>query len=286
MSRKQQKVFWPTLILVVTSLSTWVLITGRPRLLRESREKKWTAAANPQTATKPDATRTKSPSPRNLSLQAAAFNMGRRLGARFAGDLREKSDLSGTLTIGSEQRMVQTIRSQTDDGEQVEIRIAGSRSSLTWDWAQGSMAATGRASGSDRELIERLALDSPDQFVLAQLRGASYRTVATNVRPVDAGDNYNGPLWNVVRVDEPQSVQEEKKPQSIWRLYYINTRTGLIDRVVSELQGEKIEAEISDWINQNGENVPGQITWTRKGQTIMQYRLTSFSRVPAAGVVQ
>jgi hypothetical protein len=127
---------------------------------------------------------------RNLSLQPEAFNMGRRLGQRFSPDRRERSILAGTLTIGSEQRSVQTARTQTDDGEQVEITIAGSPDLLTWEARQGALSSSRRATGSDRELIERLVLDSPDQFVLAQLRGASYYTTAYNVRPADAGDNY------------------------------------------------------------------------------------------------
>jgi hypothetical protein len=172
---------------------------------------------------------------------------------------------------------VQTTRTQTDDGEQVEITIAGTPGSLTWDAKGGARSAAGQATGDHRDLIERLVLDSPDQFVMAQLRGASYSTVARNVRPTKADDNYAGPLWNIVRVGEPKG-SEEKRPQSAWRLYYINTRTGLIDRIVSELRGESIEAEISDWTIVNGESVPGQIIWSINGQRIMQYRLTNFSR--------
>ena len=50
--------------------------------------------------------------------------------------------------------------------------------------------------------------DPPDQFVLAQLRGSSYYTVARNVRPAGATDGYAGPLWNVVRIDEGNDQEE------------------------------------------------------------------------------
>jgi hypothetical protein len=79
-----------------------------------------------------------------------------------------------------------------------------------------------------------------------------------------------------VRIDGPQP-DEGIKPVSNYRLYYVNARTGLIDKIVSELRGERIEAELSEWTDQNGEKVPGQITWTKKGQILMQYRLTTFS---------
>lgn len=217
------------------------------------------------------------PTYRNLSLQPEAFLMGRRLGKRFSPAQPEKSILVGTLTINSELRTLQTTRTQTDDGEEVEIALGGTPGLLTWNARNGSRSSSVEATRDARELVERVVLDSPDQFVLAQLRGASYATVSRNVRPTDAGDNYAGPLWNIVRIGEPER-DEQKKPQSAWRLYYINTRTGLIDRIVSELRGETIEAEVSGWVTVNGENAPTQITWTRQGKTIMEYRLTSFSR--------
>lgn len=215
--------------------------------------------------------------PRNLSLHPEAFNMSRRLGQRFSPGKREKSSLAGTLNIGSERRIVDTTRSPTDDGEQVEIKIAGTPGKLVWDVAGGARTETGQASAGDRDLVERLVLDSPDQFVMAQLRGASYYTVARDVRPENAGDNYSGPLWNIVRISEPQG-DPDKRPQSRWRLYYIDTETGLINRIVSQVRGERVEAEFSDWTIVDGEKVPGRIVWTSEGQTLMQYRLTNFSR--------
>ena len=213
---------------------------------------------------------------RNLSLQPEAFAMSRRLGQRFSSRNRHQTIISGTLRIGTDQRVISVLRRQTDDGERLEIAFIGSPALLTWSAADGPLSSGAAATGSDRELIERLVLDSPDQFVLAQLRGASYFTVARNVRPANAGDSYNGPLWNIVRVNDP-NVDEIRRPHSRWRLYYLNATTGLIDRIESELHGQRLVAEISGWTDVNGEKVPTQITWTREGQILMQYRWTSFS---------
>ena len=279
MSISQRKFFVPVLLAIFV-IGTLALVVARSRSNRNR-------LPSPQVSS-PTFLQTQTKSiipgngPRNLSRQPDAFNMGRRLGGRFAPGKREKSVLIGTLTIGSERRIVQTTRTQTDDGEQVEIGIAGSADSLNWNAAQGALSSSSRATGSDRELIERLVLDSPDQFVLAQLRGASYYTVARNVRPDDATDGYEGPLWNVVRVHDPQTDQE-KRPQSPWRLYYLNPTTGLIDRIVSEVQGQKITAELT-WTESNGEKIPAQITWTSQGQIVMQYSLTSFSHAEQQGV--
>lgn len=239
-----------------------------------------TAAAGRTTKDRPSLTTQKStqahsaPARRNLSLQPEALKLARQLGKRFSSDKSTTSALVGTLTVGSVTRTIQMMRKQSEDGESVEIREAGSPI-LSWDAKQGALESDQPPTGSKRELIERLVFDSPDQFVLMQLRGASYLTVARSVRPVDANDGYDGPLWTIVRVDDPER-DEAKKAASRWRLYYLNTATGLIDRIESEVEGRRIVAEIS-WTAQNGEQLPAQIVWTREGQTLMQYSLTNFS---------
>lgn len=230
----------------------------------------------PNLITQSQASAGKTRSRRNLSLQPEALKLARQLGPRFLNDDKKTSVLVGTLTIGLETKTMQMIRQQSEDGERVEIRVAGSPA-LSWDAKQGGLAAHQQANRSERQLIERLVFDSPDQFVLMQLRGASYYTVARSVRPLDASDGYDGPLWTIVRVDDPER-DEAKKPASRWRLYYLNTVTGLIDRIESEVDGRRIVAEFSSWTEQNGEKVPAQIVWTQDGQTLMQYSLTNFSQ--------
>jgi len=213
---------------------------------------------------------------RNLSLQPEAMKVARQLGKRFLGDNSTTSALVGTLTIGSETRTIQIKRKQSEDGESVEIRVAGAPV-LSWDARHGALETDQQTTGSNRDLIERLVFDSPDQFILMQLRGASYYTVARSVRPEDATDGYSGPLWTIIRVDDAER-EAAKTTTSRWRLYYINTETGLIDRIESEVEGQRIVAEISSWTDQGGEKLPAQIVWTRDGQPLMQYSLTNFSQ--------
>lgn len=219
-----------------------------------------------------------SPRVRNLSLQPEAVAVARRLGKRFDPRKRGQSSVVGTVTIGGERRMVRTVRTQTDNGELIEINLAGKGAALTWDSSRGVVSGGARAHGMERDLVERLVFDSPDQFVLAQLRGASYFTIARNVRPKDAGENYRGALWNIVRVTDPDE-DRSKGPQSLWRLYYIDTATGLIHRIESELNGRRIIAELSEWREQDGQQIATKIVWQQDGQTVMEYRMTSFAHV-------
>jgi hypothetical protein len=189
------------------------------------------------------------------------------------------SILAGTLTTATVQQNLTITRRQTASGEDIQVAISGEPATLGWSDADDSKTSGSTLSEAQQTLLERLALDNPDQFVLAQLRGASYYTVAHNVR-ADAGgsDNYDGPLWDVVRVDEPQVESTRRLSNS--RLYYINVQTGLIDKIVSELKGETIEANIVQWSEQGGEKLPSHIVWKRGNETVQEFRLISVSLQP------
>jgi hypothetical protein len=208
---------------------------------------------------------------KNLSLQPEAARVNRRLSNRFKSGRGAESTLAGTLSLGANQQSVTIIRRQNDSGETVEVALAEQR--LSWSDAEG-LTAIRSATESERRLAERLVFDSVDQFVLAQLRGASYYTIVRNLRPDDAGENYSGPLWTLVRISEPKPKDMAQSP---WRLYYINEFSDLIDRIVSELDGQKIEASIQ-WTENNGELIPSHIKWTTSGQTIMEFQVTTFSQ--------
>ncbi|MEK6304173.1 MAG: hypothetical protein AABO41_26090 [Acidobacteriota bacterium] len=212
-----------------------------------------------------------------LALQPEADRMRRRLGQRFLAAGREVSVITGTLTIGAERQSISITRNQGDDGERVEVSIDGRPAALGWDHTTGASLGGSSASGSDRALIERLALDSVDEFIIGQLRGASYYMVARNVQPASAAGHeaYEGPVWDVVRVTEPQD--SGVKPLSLSRHYFINSDTGLLERVVSDEQGQIVVAELSGWTTQAGEKVPTRIVWSQGKQVLMELNLSSFA---------
>lgn len=218
---------------------------------------------------------------RNLSLQPEAFNFSHRVGRRFHTAEHELSALTGTLTIGSEQRDLLISRRQDQRGESLTITLNGKSLTLMWDHEHGVRDTSGGTDSNMRSLVERIALDSPDQFVLAQLRGASYNTVARQVRPVadDGADGYMGPVYDIVRVTEPGRKNDGAGGR--WRLFYINTGTGLIDKIVTEEDGTQVEAEFSEWREQNGEKIPTRIRWTRQAEPLMELNVSSVSYAPA-----
>ena len=216
--------------------------------------------------------------PRNLSLQPEAFKMSRRLGSRFMPSRQSMSTMIGILITGTAQQDINVTRRQTSTGEEVGIAVGAG--TLAWDDVDGAKALGSNLTEAQQTLIERLVLDNPDQFVLAQLRGASYYTVARNVRAdTGGGDEYHGPVWDVIRVVEPQN-EGARRLLTNSRLYYLNVETGLIDKIVSELKGETIEASILEWSDRSGDKFPFYIVWKHGNETIQEFRLTSVSIQP------
>lgn len=205
-----------------------------------------------------------------LALQPVASRMGRQLGPRFLRAGREITQATGTLAIGSDHHVIVLVRSRDDDGERLAMGLDGGPLSLTWSANNGAQAQGKSPSPTDRSLIERVMLDSPDQFVLAQLRGASYFTAGRGVRPPEAAslDTYNGPIWDVIQVNEPPGLAT--KPESPSRLYYINNATGLLDKTVAKDQSGIVQTTFSDWVNQDGDLLPKRLTWSRNGQVLME----------------
>ena len=215
----------------------------------------------------------------NLSLQPEAVKLSRRVrGEHFDPKKPRSVVMHGVLTTANDKRNVQIRRNQSGSGEQVEVSLAGSQASLLWDAAAGAHSSSGPLDLNDRTLLERFTFDGADEFIFAQLRGASYYTVAHNVRPDGAPDNYSGPIWDVVRIDDLEK-DEQQQPLSRWRLFYLNTATGLIDKIAYDSQGDRIEVNFADWTDQHGEKFPSTITWTSHGQTLLTFNLTTVTFV-------
>ena len=212
---------------------------------------------------------------RNLSLSPAAHAMSRRLGRRFREEGREVTVFACTLNVGGEARRARVRREQTGDSEVVEVTFAN-RDTLVWDAERGATSPGHEITDEERAVVERIALDSPDRFVLAQLRGASYYVVARGVRLSGdgGGDGYAGPLYDVVRV-------AGQEPDGGWRLYYIDSSTGLLGRVVSEWRGGQLVAELTGWGDHGGELWPSRTVWSLEGQVVMELTLTNVTNGPA-----
>jgi hypothetical protein len=201
--------------------------------------------------------------------------MRRRLGKRFVEPGREVTVITGFLTIGSDRQPVRIVRSQDgEQGEQMSIAIGANPASFAWSPNAGAVSNGNPLTDNEREIVERIALD---QFILAQTRGAGYYTIAHAVSAAEAGDSGGSvPVWDLIRIDEPQHGNFNK-PGSVWRIYYINSSTGLIDRIFYQEQAEDVSVDLSAWTSRASELAPSLIRWTRGKTVVMELSLNNIS---------
>jgi hypothetical protein len=216
-----------------------------------------------------------------LSFQPEANKMRRRLGQRFVLSGREVTASIGMLSVGSNRQPIRIVRTLDDEqGEQVSITVGAPPASLAWSPNAGAVSKDHTLTSNERAIIERIALDSPDQFILAQTRGASYYTIARAVQAAEAADSdASGALWDLIRLAEPQQGHFNN-PENTWRIYYINNDTDLIDRIVYQEQLETVTVELADWASRAGEFSPGLIRWTRGKEVVMELSLTNVAYGP------
>jgi hypothetical protein len=210
-----------------------------------------------------------------LSAEPTADRMRSVLGNRFSSPAKQISYISGILLLNSQPHPIRMVRSQEEEGEIVDLSLDNGAALLTWNQRDGATSTSGALSGDLKRVVERIVLNGPDQFILAQLRGAGYYTVATDVVPEEALNtgNYRGAAWDAVRVQEPDSA-DGRAPESRWRMYYINTGSGLIERIISGEQGDPVMAELLDWTKRDGDLVPGRIRWSRNKQVFMELAIS------------
>jgi hypothetical protein len=234
------------------------------------------AAAMTQASLQPKA-RYKTYLARNVEIDA----FRRLLGSRFLVSGKDASILTGTLTANGQSFNVRIERLQTDQDEQVAIAFNGGQNSLGWSGKDGARLNGGSLNSSQQKMIERIALDSPDQFILAQLRNATYKTIAHHVVPAGAGslEDYVGPSWTAIHVGEV-GEQGERKTLSPYRVYYFNSTTGLLDKVASQEGDDYVMADFSNWTEQGGEKIPTKIVWSMNKQVVMELTLNSATHAP------
>lgn len=98
-----------------------------------------------------------------LSLQTEADRQRRRLGQRFRVPGREVSVMLGALTLGGERHTVRIVRTRDDDTERLAIALNDGLTVFSWNVSDGAQSDGIPVTGNWRALVERVALDSPDQ---------------------------------------------------------------------------------------------------------------------------
>jgi hypothetical protein len=205
------------------------------------------------------------------------------LGNRFESPTQGRSIVTATLTrnTGQPQTTLTIIRELPD-----KLRIEETSLTPRTFGYDGANAWVGGAPASpeDLQFIESFVRDSVEHFITGQARGDATFHLGDMFRSDDGSDpNYSGPFHDLLRVDDV--FRTAQGSQSRPTLFYLNSRTGLPERIVYDRQGDaaKILVEFSAWLTIAGQKTPGRIVWKENGNVTKQLTV---SQVTFAPVVQ
>jgi hypothetical protein len=151
-------------------------------------------------------------------------------------------------------------------------RTIGNDGSRPW-------SRTGSPSTEDLRLIETIVRDSVEHFIAGQVRGDATFHLGDMFRADDGSNqNYDGPFHDILRVDDAFETPEGTKTRPT--LFYLNSRTGLLEKIVYEREEGKIEVEFGEWITIASQKTPGRIIWKENGSVTNQLVITHVAFSP------
>lgn len=253
--KKNHRILWLTLViacLVFTALS--FVAYGKLRGLR-TRDLKNTD----QTVKRAAYVRRSNLSPKLVSHLNA-------MGDRLEKPGRERLYLTGTLSRANDSQ-IQEIVAVFEFPERLRLTLQkGSQTRvISFD---GEHA---KADPVDEDLIETLVYGSAEHFFETQMEGMATRLLGSRfLLHRGSTADYNGPYYDVYKVAEQVETSADEKEQL--RLYYFNSDTLLLERVVYEINRNgatvKVEEKLGDWTMQQGQQVARRIERFENGEPV------------------
>jgi len=125
-----------------------------------------------------------------------------------------------------------------------------------------------KADPVDEDLIETLIYGSAEHFFDTQMQGMATRLLGSRfLLHRGSTADYNGPYYDVYKVAETSADEKEQL-----RLYYFNSDTLLLERVVYEINRNgatvKVEEKLGDWSREQGQQVARRIERFENGEPV------------------
>jgi hypothetical protein len=256
MTRNRRRVFWPALLILGLTAGTFVA-SGRLRGSGATATKASTAQNAPGTA---NLKRAAYVWPGNLSPKLI-WNL-KAIGDRLEKAGRERLTVTGTLSRGAD--------SQTEDVTAIlefpdRLRLTRQRGNqtrvFTFDGEQVK-AGGNPLDEAERDLMETLVYGSAEHFFSTQVQGMATRFLGSRFRLDDGSSpDYGGPYYDVYKVGDQVRTAAERSERL--KLYYFNSETLLLERVVYEINRNgstiKVEERLGDWAREQGQQVARRI---------------------------
>jgi hypothetical protein len=200
----------------------------------------------------------------------------RAIGNRLVVKGSERTTLVGHITRGSLNSPIKIV-SEISGNLRYEEQSGGATRVLSTDTKTVS-GGTAPLALNDTDLLESLANDSVEHFLLGQMTSAPTRFHGANYR-IDNGrnPNYTGPYYDLYeaadQVFEPTARVKRNK------LYCLNTQTLLLERVRYKLRRGanpvQVEVLLSNWKQFQGHQFPTTIARTENGQAVFTVSISS-----------
>ena len=254
--KKNHRVLWLTLVIACLVFTALTFVAyGKLRGLRTGYPKN-TAQASVKRAAY---VRRSSLSPKLVSHLNA-------MGDRLEKPGRERLNLTGTLSRANDPQTQEVVavfefperlRLTMQKGTQTRI--------ISFD---GEHA---KADPVDEDLIETLVYGSAEHFFDTQMQGMATRLLGSRfLLHRGSTADYNSPYYDVYKVTEQVKIANDEREQL--RLYYFNSDTLLLERVVYEIDRNgstvRVEEKLSDWTREQGQQVARRIERFENGESV------------------
>jgi hypothetical protein len=265
MTKNRRRILWPALLIALLVLTALTFAASRGLGGSGTTDTKSTSN---QTLANP--VRREAYIRRSLLSPKLVWHLN-ALGDRLEKPGRERLNVTGTLT--------RTKDSQTEDVIAVfefpdRLRVTTQKGSqtrvITFDGEQAE--ATGNAlNTTDRDVMETLIYGSAEHFFTTQIQGMATRFLGSRFRLDDgSAADYNGPYYDVYKVADQVKTAADHRQQL--KLYYFNSETLLLERVVYEVTRNgsvlNVEERIGDWTKEQNQQVARRIERFENGESV------------------
>jgi len=205
----------------------------------------------------------------------------RALGDRLERPGKEQETTSGILEVArAPHPALIEINTEFSNRIVMTLQAGGERRLITFDGTQESWSAL---SEEDRDLVETLLFDGPDNFFFGQASGLTTRFLGA--RFSETGDSTAGPFYDIYAVASNPSLTPTSAQGA--KLFQFNSDSQLLEivRYETERNGSRVAVEVrlSDWREIAGQRVPHHIERIENGMKVMTFNMNRVWFAPGVG---
>jgi hypothetical protein len=192
------------------------------------------------------------------------------LGDRLEKPGRERLSVTATLSRAGAQAEEVTAVFEFPDRLRLARQKGGQARVIAFDGEQVKTVGN-PLDEAEQDLLETLVYGSAEHFFDTQMQGMATRFLGSRFRLDDGSSpDYSGPYYDVYKVGD--QVKTAGGPREQLKLYYFNSDTLLLERVVYEINRNgstvKVEERLGDWTREQGQQVARRIERFENGEPV------------------